>query len=121
MIIKKIKKAKTADTVMPEKIEEIIKLSEVNNLLNIYSGFSGYEKQALVEQYKGKNFSKFKSDLSDILVQKMKPISSEIKKLMQDKIYLLEILQEGQNKANEVAQKTINDVYDIVGLLRNET
>ena len=68
-----------------------------------------------------KNFSNFKSDLSDILVERMKPITSEIKKLMKDKGYLLEILLDGQNQANEVAQKTINDVYDIVGLLRNET
>ena len=120
-IIKKIKKAKTADTVMPEKIEDILKLSEVNNLLNIYSGFSGVEKQELIAKYKGQNFSKFKSDLSDTLVEQIKPITAEIKKLMQDKSYLLEILQEGQNKANEVAKKTINDVYDIVGLLRNET
>ena len=120
-IIKKIKKAKTADTVMPGKIEEIIKLSEVNNLLNIYSGFAGIEKQKLIDQYKGQNFSDFKSDLSDILVERIKPITAEIKKLMQDKSYLLEILLMGQNKANEVAQKTIKDVYDIVGLLRNET
>ena len=120
-IIKKIKKAKTADTVMPEKIEDILKLSEVNNLLNIYSGFSGVEKQELIAKYKGQNFSNFKSDLSDTLVEQIKPITAEIKKLMQDKSYLLEILQEGQNKANEVAKKTINDVYDIVGLLRNET
>ena len=120
-IIKKIKKAKTADNVMPEKIEEIINLSEVNNLLNIYSGFSGIEKQKLIEQYKGQNFSNFKSDLSDIIVEQIRPITSEIKKLMEDKSYLLEILLEGQNKASEVAQKTINDVYDIVGLLRNET
>ena len=120
-IIKKIKKAKTADAVMPEKIEEIMKLSEVNNLLNIYSGFSGIEKQKLIDQYKGQNFSDFKSDLSDILVESIKPITTEIKKLMQDKSYLLETLLKGQNKANEVAQKTIKDVYDIVGLLRNET
>ena len=120
-IIKKIKKAKTADTVMPEKIEDILKLTEVNNLLNIYSGFSGVEKQELIAKYKGQNFSNFKSDLSDTLVEQIKPITAEIKKLMQDKSYLLEILQEGQNKANEVANKTIKDVYDIVGLLRNET
>ena len=120
-IIKKIKKAKTADTVMPENIEDIVQLSEVNNLLNIYSGFSGIEKQKLISQYTGKNFSIFKSDLSDILVERIKPISAEIKKLMAEKGYLLEILQEGQNKANEVAQKTINEVHDIVGLLRNET
>ena len=106
---------------MPEKIEDILKLSEVNNLLNIYSGFSGVEKQKLITKYKGQNFSNFKSDLSDTLVEQIKPITTEIKKLMNDKSYLLDILQEGQNKANKVAKKTINDVYDIVGLLRNET
>ena len=106
---------------MPENPKEILKLSEVNNLLNIYSGFSGIERQKLIMQYKGQNFSNFKSDLSDILVEQIRPITSEIKKLMEDKSYLLEILLEGQNKASEVAQKTINDVYDIVGLLRNET
>ena len=62
-----------------------------------------------------------KSDLSDILVESMRPITAEINRLMQDKAYLMDILREGQNKANEVAKKTINDVYDIVGLLRNET
>jgi|TARA_B100002019_G_scaffold281976_1_gene286686 tryptophanyl-tRNA synthetase len=120
-IIKKIKKAKTADTVMPEKIEDVLKLSEVNNLLNIYSGFSGNNKEKLIEKYKGKNFSKFKADLSDIIVDRLKPITSEINKLMKDEGYLLDILLDGQNQANEVAQKTINDVYDIVGLIRNET
>ncbi len=117
-IIKKIKKAKTADTVMPETIEDVLKLNEVNNLLNIYSGFSGIEKQMLIDQYKGQNFSNFKTDLSDILVERIRPIAIEIKKLMQDKRYLIETLKDGHNKANEVAQKTINDVYDIIGLLR---
>jgi len=119
-IINKIKKAKTADTVMPGKIEEVQKLAEVNNLLNIYSGFSEIEKYKLVEQYEGQNFSKFKSDLSDVLVERLNPITTEVKKLMQDIGYLSEILLDGQNKANQVAQKTINDVYDIVGLHRNE-
>ena len=118
-IIKKIKKAKTADSVMPGKIEEVQKLAEVNNLLNIYSGFSEIEKHKLVEQYEGQNFSKFKSDLSDVLVERLNPITKEVKKLMQDIGYLSEILLDGQNKANQVAQKTINDVYDIVGLHRN--
>ena len=48
----------------------------------------------------------------------MRPITAEVIKLMQDKAYLIDILREGQNKANEVAQKTISDVYEIVGLLR---
>ena len=40
---------------------------------------------------------------------------------MNDKGFLLETLRDGKDKANEVAQETIKQVYDIVGLLRNET
>ena len=119
-IVKKVKKAKTADIPMPEKIEDIEKLVEVNNLLNIYSGFSGIEKFTLIDQYKGQNFSKFKTDLSDVLVDKINPIKKEIEKLIQNEDYLLSIMLDGRNKAAQVAKKTINDVYDIVGLIRHE-
>ncbi len=119
-IVKKVKKAKTADIPMPEKIEDIEKLVEVNNLLNIYSGFSGIKKFTLIDQYKGQNFSKFKTDLSDVLVDKINPIKKEIEKLIQNEDYLLSIMLDGRNKAAQVAKKTINDVYDIVGLIRHE-
>ncbi len=62
-ISKKIKKAKTANSLMPDNIKDLLMLSEVNNLVNIYSGFAQKEKQEIVDQYKGQNFSKFKLDL----------------------------------------------------------
>lgn len=121
LIVQKIKKAKTADSLMPDSIKAAEKLGEVNNLLNIYSGFSDIKKEKLIEIYKGQNFSKFKSDLSEAIIENIKPITSEIKKLMNDRVYLSSIMYEGQNKANIVAKKTLNEVYDIVGLIRNET
>ena len=121
LIVQKIKKAKTADSLMPDSVKSAEKLSEVNNLLNIYSGFSNIKKEKLIEIYKGQNFSKFKSDLSEAIIENIKPITSEIKKLMNDRVYLSGIMYEGQNKANIVAKKTLNEVYDIVGLIRNET
>ena len=58
-IIKKIKKAKTADVPMPDNLNDVLVLSEINNLLNIYSGFSSMNKEQLIDQYKGENFSNF--------------------------------------------------------------
>ena len=121
IIIKKINKAKTADSLMPNKIEEIIQLHELNNLLNIYSGFSKNTKQDLIDIYKGQKFSKFKTDLAEVVVDQIRPITAEIKKLMKDKQYLKQIMLDGTNRANTVATKTLNDVYDIVGFIRNET
>ena len=48
------------------------------------------------------------------MIEKIKPISDEIKKLMNDKQYLKDVMVEGATKANQVAKNTINDVYDII-------
>ena len=120
-IEKKIKKAKTADTPMPDNIEDVSKLLEVNNLLNIFSGFSEIDKSELIEKYKGQNFSNFKNNLAEVIIEHIKPISKEIDKLMSDKAYLNQIISSGAEKASEKANVTIKEVYDIVGFVRNET
>ena len=120
-IEKKIKKAKTADTPMPDNNEDVSKLLEVNNLLNIFSGFSEIEKTELIEKYKGQNFSNFKNNLAEVIIEHIKPISKEIDKLMSDKAYLNQIISSGAEKASEKANVTIKEVYDIVGFVRNET
>ena len=120
-IEKKIKKAKTADTPMPDNNEDVSKLLEVNNLLNIFSGFSEIDKSELIEKYKGQNFSNFKNNLAEVIIEHIKPISKEIDKLMYDKAYLNQIISSGAEKASEKANITIKEVYDIVGFVRNET
>ena len=120
-IEKKIKKAKTADTPMPDNSEDVSKLLEVNNLLNIFSGFSETDKSELIEKYKGQNFSNFKNNLAEVIIEHIKPISKEIDKLMSDKAYLNQIISSGAEKASEKANVTIKEVYDIVGFVRNET
>ena len=63
----------------------------------------------------GKNFSEFKEELSEILVNKINPISKEIKKLLKDQAYLDSILLNGVEKANQIASKKIKNIKEIVG------
>ena len=114
----KIKKAKTADVPMPDTDQEVTKLKEVSNLINIYSSLSDTPRDKIINLYQGKNFSDFKNDLTDILIKNITPIGNEMGKLMNDQSYLVEILKQGSFKAYEKAKKTINEVYDIVGLIR---
>ena len=114
----KIKKAKTADVPMPDTDQEVTKLKEVSNLINIYSSLSDTPRDKIIKLYQGKNFSDFKNDLTDILIKNITPIGNEIGKLMNDQSYLIEILKQGSLKAYEKAKNTINEVYDIVGLIR---
>jgi len=114
----KIKRAKTADVPMPDTDQEVTKLKEVSNLINIHSSLSGTPRDKIINLYQGKNFSDFKNDLTDILIQNIVPIGNEMGKLMNDQSYLIEILKQGSSKAYDKAKNTINEVYDIIGLIR---
>jgi tryptophanyl-tRNA synthetase len=117
-IVKKIKKSKTADTTIPISDDQINKIPEVSNLFNIFVGVTGLTKSELLSKYAGQNFSNFKSDLSDALIEKVCPIGNEVKKLMQDKKYLNQIMYEGAMKAREKSTIVLKDVYDIIGFVK---
>ena len=117
LIIKKIKKSKTADTLMPSSLDEVNKFPEINNLLNIFAGVTDKNKNELINFYKGLNFSGFKSDLADAIVDKISPIGNEIRRLMDDKKYLDNVLSIGNEKAKLKASKTMSELYDIIGFI----
>ncbi len=116
-IINKIKKAKTDTLPMPSSISELSTRIEAKNLMCIFSSLTNSSLEKTLEMFSGKNFSEFKDNLSELLINKIYPISLEIKKLIDDKSYLDKILQEGSEKANITASKKINKIREIVGFL----
>ena len=109
----KIKKAKTDSLPISEK--DIEKRFEAKNLLEIYSSLSEKKIEDTINQFDGRNFSEFKEELSDIMVEKISPISLEINKLLNDKKYLDKILIEGIEKADKIANKKILEMKKIIG------
>ena len=114
-IINKIKKAKTDPLPMPKDIKELDERLEAKNLLGIYSSLTNSTLENSVKNFSGKNFSEFKEQLAEELVNKIEPISNEIKKLLGDKSYLDKILLDGVEKANLIASKKIERIKEIVG------
>ena len=114
-IINKIKKAKTDPMPMPNGLKELDERPEAKNLLGIYASLTNNTLEKSIENFSGKNFSEFKESLSEILVNKIEPISIEIKKLLADQKYLDQILLEGVEKANLIASKKIQKIKEIVG------
>ena len=115
LIINKIKKAKTDPLPMPTTQKELDERLEAKNLLGIYSSLTNSTLEKSVENFAGKNFSEFKQKLSEALVDKIQPISTEIKKLLDDKSYLDNTLLEGVERANTIASKKIKRIKEIVG------
>ena len=114
-IINKIKKAKTDPLPMPKTSKELEDRLEAKNLIGIYASLTNSTLEKSVESFVGKNFSEFKEKLSEVLVNKIEPISREIKKLLDDKIYLDNILLDGAERANLIASKKIKNIKEIVG------
>ena len=114
-IINKIKKAKTDTFPMPKDTEELESRPEARNLISIYSSLTNTKIEQNIEILSSKNFSEFKESLSQVLVDKIEPITKEIKKLLNDRSYIEQILDEGSKKANEIASKKIKEIHKIVG------
>ena len=114
-ILNKIKKAKTDPMPMPVNIDDLEKRPEAKNLMGIYSSLSDTSLEKNIDNFSGKNFSEFKDNLSQLLVDKLEPISVEIKKLLSEKNYLNQILLDGNEKANKIASKKVNEIHNIIG------
>ena len=115
LIVNKIKKAKTDNMPMPTIEENLEKRPEVENLLGIYSSLSNQTLDQSKKEFDGKNFSDFKEKLSDLLVEKITPISKEIKKLLNERKNLDNILYDGSQKADKIASKKIKKIKQIIG------
>ena len=100
---------------MPSDQKSLTERPEAENLLVIYSSLTGQNLEKSINDFNGKNFSEFKEKLSEILTDKIEPISKEINKLLNDEKYLDEILLDGSNKAEQIASKKIIEIKKLVG------
>jgi len=114
----KIKKAKTDTGSIPSELNGLKNRYEALNLISIYASINNEKVEQVLKEYGGKNFSTFKSKLSESIIEKICPIGREIKKLLQDTNYLYEVLKKGSKRADSIAKNNIKEIYDIIGLTK---
>ena len=114
-IINKIKKAKTDTLPLPATSADLEKRPEAKNLMSIYSSIIDVYLDDTIDKFSGKNFSEFKENLSQVLVDKIIPISNEIKKLLKEKSFLDQILDSGRQKADKIASEKVKKIQEIMG------
>ena len=117
-IAQKIRKAKTDPEPLPSEEKGLQPRPEADNLVGIYAALSGVSKEQVLGQFGGGQFSAFKAALVDLAVVKLGPIGAEMKKLVQDPVYIDQVLAEGAERAQALAAETMKAVKDIVGFVR---
>tara|TARA_Y100000591_G_C21827315_1_gene697424 strand:+ start:376 stop:1377 length:1002 start_codon:yes stop_codon:yes gene_type:complete len=115
LIINKIKKAKTDPYPIPNNIKELENRPEAENLLGIYSSLKNQTIDMTLVECGGKNFSEFKTILSEVLIDKISPIANQTNKLLNNVDYLDKILISGAEKASEIAENKVKEIKKIVG------
>ncbi|MDP2820951.1 MAG: tryptophan--tRNA ligase [bacterium] len=95
------------------------KKAGISNLLTIYSLFSGKTIKETEKHFINKNYKQLKEELSDLLIEKLSPISKKIKELEGRDIYLKEVLEIGRKKAQKIAKSSMETVKRKMGLSIN--
>ncbi len=113
-ITKKILAAQTDSG--KEVLYNITKKPGISNLLTIYSLISGKTTQELEKEFKGKGYGAFKKSLAEALVNYLEPFRRKQKELLSREVYVQEILRQGQAKALTMAQETMKEVKEKMGL-----
>jgi tryptophanyl-tRNA synthetase len=118
-IAAKIRKAKTDPEPLPDTVEGLKDRPDARNLVNIYAALAGHTVEQVIADFAGAQFGTFKPALADLAVAKLAPITTEMNRLMKDPAEIDRILGQGAERAEAIARPIVDQVYDIVGMIRS--
>ena len=90
----------------------------VNNLLNIYQALTNQARDQLEDFFAGKGYGDLKKAVVEQVNERLKPLQERYSQMVSEPGYLDSILAQGAERASEVAEKTLSDVKEKIGLLR---
>lgn len=89
----------------------------VTNLLKIYQAFSEQSPSDIEQRFKKSGYQEFKEALADIIIEKLTPIRERYQEIRSDEAALQDILKKGAKQATTVANQTLANVKQKMGLL----
>jgi len=113
----KIKRARTDPHPLPASKDELKDRPEAENLLNIYAALADQDRDAVIAQFAGQQFSAFKNALADLTVEKLSPINAEMRRLLADPAEIDRVLKGGAHKARAIATPIMDEVKTTVGFI----
>ncbi|MEM9837966.1 MAG: tryptophan--tRNA ligase [Pseudomonadota bacterium] len=116
-IAKKFKKAKSDPDPLPSEEAGLEGRPEARNLVGIYAALSGTSAAEVLTEFGGQGFGALKPRLAELAVEKLSPISTEMRRLMDDTTYIDSILTNGVERADTIAAPILAEVKEIMGFL----
>ena len=98
-------------------IYNVTKKPGISNLLTIYSLLSGRTIQEIEKEFNGKGYGDFKKSLAKVVINYLEPYRRKQKELLTREVYVQEILNKGKSRARTIAQTTMQEVREKMGLV----
>ena len=114
----KIRRAKTDPAPLPGEPEGLKDRPEARNLVGIYAAMAEIDVTAVLREHGGKGFGAFKQALSELLVEKLRPIAAETTRLLNDPAQIDAVLRDGTARASAIAEPIVQQAERIVGFLK---
>ena len=89
----------------------------VSNLMSIYAACTGKSLADIEAEFDGQGYGAFKPAVGDAVIETLRPIREETRRILADKAYLEGVYRAGAEKAARVAGRTLRKVYKKVGLV----
>lgn len=86
----------------------------LSNLLTIYAQLGNRQIKRLEKDYAGKGYGEFKKDLSDVVVKFLEGFQAKYNKISDQDVG--RILEDGRQKAEELASKKMEKVRRLIGI-----
>ncbi|HCR85601.1 MAG TPA: tryptophan--tRNA ligase [Alphaproteobacteria bacterium] len=109
----KFKKAQTDS--IAEIYYDLENRPAISNLLTIYASLADITIEQAQAKFANFQFSNFKTELAELAVEKISPITKKFNELKNDTTELQKILDKGAQNARTIAEKTIKQVKGVVG------
>ena len=117
MIAQKIKKAKSDADVLPSELAGLAERPEARNLVGIFAGLSGRSQEDVLSEFAGQGFGAFKPALAELATDVIAPISTEMRRLLDDVAEIDNQLAKGAQRAQAIAEPILDEVKEIVGFV----
>ena len=90
---------------------------ETDNLLGLYALLSGKGRTVVSEECSEMGWGRFKPLLAEAAVSALEPIQSRYHELMNDRAELENVLNQGHERAEDVATATVDRLRKAMGFL----
>jgi tryptophanyl-tRNA synthetase len=115
-ISKKFKKATTDSDVLPDNVKDLEARPEADNLVTIYAALNDTSKAAVLKEFAGSGWGKFKPAIADLAIAKLAPITESMRQYLKDPAEIDRVLIHGAEIAGALTQKHMREIKEILGL-----